>query len=334
MGLRPHSSMDGMTITIYKKSSKLPAVDESNFFHSRRLFVILEKTPRHKPYMVVVTDAQGRIVSHLLGFLRYRTFIFPPFLLVHCRVLSEGVYAESKYSKEELMGEMLGALTRDIGLRVLYIEVSNLSQKMLGYKQLRQQGFYPVHWMSVHNSLHSHTPEERIPEKMQKRINQAHERGAKTEMVTTEDDFVAFSKLMRKHNIFKPKRFIPDDAFFRGLMADKDSGQLFVTKYHGKVIGCSAVVYSQGDAYMWYSAFRRKTYHHMHPDILTIWDAMKDAHQRGYRHMCFMDVGLPFEKNSFRDFILSFGGKEQSTYRWFRFSLKWVNKLLAWIYRE
>jgi hypothetical protein len=212
--------------------------------------------------------------------------------------------------------------------------VSNLSQKMLGYKQLRQQGFYPVHWMSVHNSLHSHPPEERIPEKMQKRINQAHERGAKTEVVTTEDDFKAFSKLMRKHNIFKPKRFIPDDAFFRGLMAEKDSGQLFVTKYHDKVIGCSAVAYSQGNAYMWYSAFLRKTYHHMHPDILTIWDAMKDAHERGYRHMCFMDVGLPFEKNSFRDFILSFGGKEQSTYRWFRFSLKWVNQLLAWIYRE
>ena len=327
-------SMKGIKTTIYRKSSELPQLEEGNFFHSRRLFEILEKTPRQKPYMVVAEDEQGHIVSHMLAFLRFRTFIFPPFLPIHCRLLSEGVYAESGHPKEELLGEMLGALIKGIGSRVLYIEVSNLSQKMLGYKQLRQLGFYPVHWMSVHNSLHSHAPEERITDKMQRRIDNAHERGVTTEVVKTEEDFKAFSKLLRKHHIFKPKRYIPDDAFFKSFMAEKESGRLFVTKYHGKVIGCSAVAYSQGDAYLWYSAFRRKTYHHLHPDIITIWDAMKDAHERGFRHMCFMDVGLPFEKNSFREFILRFGGKEQSTYRWFRFTLKWVNKLLAWIYRE
>ena len=151
-------------------------------------------------------------------------------------------------------------------------------------------------------------------------------------MVSTEEDFKAFSKLLRHHNILKPKRYIPDDIFFRQMMASGD-GRLFVTKYHGKVIGCSACAYSNGNAYLWYSAFRRKTYIHLHPDVMTIWDTMKDAYDRGFQHMCFMDVGLPFSKNPFREFILRFGGKEQSTYRWFRFSIKWVNKLLAWIYR-
>ena len=279
--------MNGLKTTIYRKSKDLPEVEGGNFFHSKQLFEFLQKTPRQKPYMVVVEDEQGRILSHMLGFLRYRTFIFPPFLLVHCRVLGEGEYAESEYPKEELF----------------------------------------------HNSLHSHAPEERITEKLQKRIDTAHERGVRTEVVSTEEDFKAFSKLLRRHNILKPKRFIPDDTFFR-QMKDCDNARLFVTKYHGKVIGCSACAYSQGNAYLWYSAFRRKTYMHLHPDVLTIWDTMKDAYDRGYQHMCFMDVGLPFSKNPFRDFILRFGGKEQSTYRWFRFSIKWVNKLLAWIYRE
>ena len=152
-------------------------------------------------------------------------------------------------------------------------------------------------------------------------------------MVSTEEDFKAFSKLLRHHNILKPKRYIPDNVFFRQMM-EGGNGRLFVTKYHGKVIGCSACAYSQGNAYLWYSAFRRKTYMHLHPDVLTIWDTMKDAYDRGYQHMCFMDVGLPFSKNPFREFILRFGGKKQSTYRWFRCSIKWVNKLLAWIYRE
>ena len=325
--------MNGLTTTVYRKSSELPALEGDNFFHSRQLFEICEQASRQRPYMVVTTDESGKVVSHMLGILRYRPIWLPPFLLIHCRVLGEGFYAESGYNRDELFGKMLGALTQKLNNRVLYMEISNLSQKMLGYKQLRQHGFYPVNWMSIHNSLHSHAPEERISEKMQKRIDNAHARGVMTETVTTEEDFKAFSKLLRQHNILKPRRYIPDDLFFRKLM-DGDYGQLFATKYHGKVIGCSAVVYSEGNAYLWYAAYRRKTYLHLHPDILTIWDTMKDAHQRGYQHMYFMDVGLPYSKNPFREFILRFGGKEQSTYRWFRFSIRWVNKLLAWIYRE
>jgi hypothetical protein len=196
--------MNGLKTTIYRKSKDLPEVEEANFFHSKSLFSILEKTPRQKPYMVVVEDEHGRIVSHMLGFLRYRTFIFPPFLLVHCNVLSEGVYAESDYPKDELFGEMLRALTQLLNTRTLYIEVSHLSQKMLGYRQLRQLGYFPVNWMSIHNSLHSHAPEERISEKLQKRIDSAHAKGVSTEEVSTEADFMAFSKLLRHHNILKP----------------------------------------------------------------------------------------------------------------------------------
>ena len=325
--------MNGLTTRIYRNCKDLPELEESNFFHSRQLFEILLNTPRQKPYLVVTTDGSGRVVSHLLGIMRIRTFWLPPFLLVHARVLSEGFYAACEYSKEDLMAEMLGALTQRLGNWVLYIEVSNLTQKMLGYKQLRKLGFYPVHWMSIHNSLHSHAPEERITPKMQKRIDASHAKGVVTEVVRNEEDFQAFEKLLRRHNILKPKRFIPDSQFFRQLM-NSDYARLFVTKYHGKVIGCCVCAYSNGNAYLWYSAFRRKTYMHLHPDVITVWDAMKDAYDRGYKHMCFLDVGLPFKNNPFREFILSFGGKEQSTYRWFRFSIKWVNKLLAWIYRE
>lgn len=325
--------MNGLTTTIYRKSQELPEMEDSNFFHSRRLMEIVEKTPRQKPYMVVTTDESGRVVSHLLGVMRFRPMWLPPFLLVHCRVLGEGVYPDSQYTADDLLEEMFTHLMHVMSNKTLYVEVSNLSKKMLGYRQLRQLGFYPVNWMSIHNSLHSHAPEERITPRLQKRIDTAHQRGVYTEVVSKEEDFVAFSKLLRHHNILKPKRYIPDDKFFRQLM-EQDNGRLFVTKYHGRVIGCSACVYSNNNAYLWYSAFRRKTYMHLHPDVVTIWDTIKDAYNRGFQHVYFLDVGLPFSRNPFREFILRFGGKEQSTYRWFRFSIKWVNKLLAWIYRE
>ena len=325
-------SMNEFTTTIYRKLEELPPLDDSNFFHSRRFFQICKESPRQKPYMVVVKDGKGQVVSHLLGIIRYRTFLFP--LLIHCRVLGEGVYYHDDiYPRDQLFGLMLEALTRLLNKRTVYIEVSNLSQKMTGYRQLKQQQYFPVNWMSIHNSLHSHAPEERISEKLQKRIDNAKAKGVTTNEVTSEEDFVAFSKLLREHNLLKPKRYIPDDLFFRKIMED-GNGRLFVTKYHHRVIGCAAVAYSEKNAYLWYSAFRRKSFITVHPDVMTIWDTMQDCYQRGCEHMCFMDVGLPFSKNPFREFILRFGGKEQSTYRWFRFSIRWFNSLLRWLYRE
>ena len=324
--------MEGIKSTIYTKTEGMPELLAGSYFHSRELMEACEAAPRQRAYMVVVTNQEGRELGHMLGIVRYRTLIMPPFLLIHCGILGEGVYADPE-QKDELLGEMLSALTRKLDNRVLFVEVSNMSQKMLGYKQLKQCGYYPVNWVSIHNSLHSHAPEERITEKLQRRIDHAHQRGATTETVSTEEDFEAFSKLLRKHNILKPKRYIPDDMFFKKVM-EGTGVNLFVTKYHGKVIACAAVAYSQGDAYLWYTAFKRKTYLKLHPDTIVVWDVMKHAHDNGYQHMRYMDVGLPYEKNPFREFILKFGGKEQSTYRWFRFSIRWVNRLLAWIYRE
>lgn len=326
--------MNELTTTIYTKSKSMPALSPGSYFHSFELMEVCEAAPRQRPYMVAVYDEKGSELSHMLGIVRFRTILLPPFIQIHCRILGEGVYNEtSKYPKEKLFELMLSALTRKLNKRVLFIEFSNLSSKMFGYKVLRQNSYYPINWMSIHNSLHRRAPEERITPKLQKRIEHAHDRGVHTEIVSNEEDFKAFSKLLRKHHILKPKRYIPDDIFFRRLM-EGQNGNLFITKFHEKVIACAACVYSEGDAYLWYSAFRRKTFHVLHPDTMVVWDVMKHAYNEGYQHMRFMDVGLPFHKNPYREFILRFGGKEQSTYRWFRFSIRWVNKLLTWIYRE
>ena len=325
--------MKGIETTIYSKTGKLPDVRDDNFFHSRQLFTMSEQTPRMRPYMAVCTDETGRVVSQLLCIVRYRTTFLPPFFFMHCRILGEGDYAESDYRREDLLNEMLQAITRRLNKKTLYIEVSNLTQKMFAYRYFRKQGYFPVHWMSIHNSLHSRTPEERISEKMQKRIDNCYAKGVTTEAVSSEEDFKAFTQLLHQHHWLKPKRYIPDNQFFKQAM-NSDSFRLFVTKYRSHVIGCAACVYSQRNAYLWYAAFRRKTYLPLHPDTMTIWHCIKYAHSEGYEHINFMDVGLPFRKNSFREFILSFGGKPVSTVRWFRCSIRWVNALLSWIYRD
>ena len=327
--------MNEPIVDIITNQKDLPALDNTNFFHSRQFFEIARQTPRHKPYMAVVKNGEGGVMAHLLAIVRYRTSWWPPYIYMHCRLLGEGVYsyAHEGKSDSELFAMMLDALRRKLSIRVLYIEVSNLSQKMFAYRELKQLQFFPVHWMSIHNSLHSHTPEERISERLQKHIDNAYARGVITREVSGEQEFQEFMSLLRRHHWLKPRRYIPDKKFFLAIK-NQHHGRLYITRYHNHVIGCSAVAYSSQNAYLWYAAFRRKSFVRLHPDELTIWHALKDAHSRGYQHMFFLDVGLPFSRNPFREFILRFGGKPVSTYRWFHCTIRWINALLSWIYRD
>lgn len=327
--------MNKPVIHIITKQKDLPELDNSNFFHSRQLFEITKMTPRQRPYMAVAMTADGCVLAHMLAIVRYRTLWLPPYIYMHCRILGEGVYTypHKEFSDYELFSMMLETLRTHIGYRVLYYEVSNLSQKMFAYRELKQQEYFPVRWMSIHNSLHSHTPEERISKRLQRHIKSAYAKGVITDEVKTKEDMKLFFKLLKHHHWLKPKRYIPDERFFR-VIQKESHGRLYLTRYHDHVIGCSAVAYSQQNAYLWYTAFRRKSFAFVHPDELTLWHVLKDSHSRGYQHVFFLDVGLPFSHNPFREFILRFGGKPVSTYRWFRCSIHWINAVLSWIYRD
>lgn len=327
--------MNDATVHIVTNPDNLPVLDDGDFFHSRQLFRIAKLTPRQKPYMAVVLNAGNQPMAHLLALVRYRSSWLPPYIYMHCRIHGEGVYTyqHEGYTESQLFGMMIDELRNRLSRRVLYIEISDLSQKMFGYREMKQRQFFPVRWMSIHNSLHSHAPEERISKRLEKHISGAYAKGVVTDEVRDEADFRSFMKLLKHHHWLKPKRYIPDEKFFHEIQ-QQGHGRLYVTRYKEHIIGCSAIAYSKRNAYLWYTAFRRKSYAFLHPDELTLWHAIKDSHIRGYDHIFFLDVGLPFSRNPFREFILRFGGKPVSTYRWFRCSIGWVNVVLSWIYRD
>jgi hypothetical protein len=322
-----------MKVTVYEHAADLPDIPAGNYFHSPELMALCERTPLHKPFMVTVLHEDGTIVAHMLAIMRHRHSWFPPYLYRHVRVIGEGEYHIDSINRQHVFGLMAEAVTSRFQNRTLYMEFSHLSEKMFGYRQLKRLGYFHVRWMNIHNSLHSHTPEERISQRQLKRIENAIHRGAVTKEVQTDEEFRAFSKLLRRHNWLKPRRYLPDDSFFQGM---KECGhcRLFITTVRDKVIGCSVCVYSGNDAYLWYSASRRKSYATFHPNAVTFWHTIKHAHEVGYQHIRFVDVGLPFRKNPYRDFILSFGGKEVSSFRWFRISIRWINRLASWFWRE
>ena len=321
-----------ITVDIVTRSEDLPEMDYADFFHSCDMFVIIEHTPGQRPYMAVARCG-NRIVGHLLAMLRRRGAWLPPYIFTQGRVYGCGEYADGE-DCEHIFSLMLAAITRKCRNKIcLYIEFSDLPNKMFGYRHFRNNGYFPIHWMEIHNSLHSLAPEKRLSKKTVEKIRKAEKAGVTSEVVETHDDFMSFYKMLHSHFKLKIRRYIPACRQFIELEKNNHC-RIIVTKHKQKVIGGCACVYSGENAYLWYLASKRKTHLRLYPDTMTVWAAIRYAYEHDFRHIYFMDVGLPFSRNHFRDFILRFGGKPVGTYRWFRFSFAWINRLINWIYRE
>ena len=325
--------MSEYKIQLFTKGNKLPQLQCDDFFHSEELFHIMENSQRQRPYMAVAYKEDGEIVAHMLAYINHRKMCLPPFLYSQGRIYGEGEY-KYETDKELIFSLMLREITRKLRRKLcLYIEFSDLSTKMFGYKYFRKEKYFPVNWQEVHNSLHSLPPVERLSEKMKERIRKSYRVGVETREAKTGEEVHSFYKLLNGFYRFKLRRIIPEENHISQLYAS-DNVRIFLTLFKGKVIGGCVCVFSNGNAFLWYLASKRKRYALLHPNLMTVWEAITWSWKHNYAHINFLDVGLPFHKNPFRDFILSFGGKPVGKYRWFRINIPWVNTLLGYFYRE
>ncbi len=316
-----------MIVQIYTHSEDLPKMQYTNFFHSKELMQICESTPHHKPCMAVAFE-NDIVIGHMLCIKRNGK----------CRIYGEGDF-EQKCNKEQVFDTLLAAIANKQSFpSSLYIEVSDLNRKMFAYKYLRRRKFFPIHWLQVHNSLHSHSPQERIDGKILRQVAYSRKQRVTTSIVSNKEELNDFYRILRAYYNFHLRKFCPQKSFFARLM-ESDNGTLFLTTYHGRPIAACAIVYTKNneeqakDAYLWFGAYKTKSHPRLQPDIITIWNVLNWCHQKEIYHFHFMEVGLPFFKNTYYDFILHFGGKSVGTYRWFHFFPKILNRLLIYIFR-
>lgn len=301
----------------------------TNFFHSKELMQTYEHSSRHTPYMVVAFDDEEFPQAHMLVVRRNGK----------CRIYGEGEYREG-VNREKIFDAMLSAFTRTISFPTLYIQISDLSRKMFAYKYLRRQHYFGIHWLQVHNSLHSKSPQERISAKQLRWVAYARKMKVSTTLVESEADLDDFYRVMRTYYNYHLRKFCPARNFFLNLMYS-DSAKLFLTWYRGRPIAACAIICTQTsetdvpdgrDAYLWFGAYKTKSHPRLHPDVVTVWNVMNWCHSHKIRHLRFMDVGLPFFKNAYYDFIMRFGGKSVGTVRWFHFFPNILNALLRRIF--
>lgn len=321
-------------LSTYHKGDSLPPLPGATVFHSSELFHVFEMTRGYEP-VLIVASVDGRPVAKLLAVIRKSVRLFPPSIIKRCEIYGTGEYFDPASDKEELFGEMLEHLTHEALRKCFLIEFRNLENPLFGYRMFRRNHYFAINWLRVHNSLHSKAPYERLSLSRRRQINKALRNGAVIQAAENEDDIREFSLMLKKAYSSQIRKHFPDVDFFRLLAwqsPEKEMAKVFVVKYKDKIIGGSICIFSDQDAYLWFSGGMRTTYALLYPGVLAVWAALTYAHEKGYRHLEFMDAGLPFKKHGYRDFILRFGGKQSSTRRWFRLRWGWLNSLLHQFY--
>lgn len=327
--------MKPIRLMTYRQGSILPPLPGNSLPNSSELFRIYEQTPGYSP-ILIVASIDERPVAKLLAVVRQSKRLFPPSIIHRCEIFGTGEYFDERYQAEELFGEMLAHLTKEVQKECFLVEFRNLPSSLFGYKHFRTNGYFPINWIRVYNSLHSLPPEERLDSSRRRQINKAMNHGVTLETASSEEEINAFLQMLRRNYSSKVRKHFPDLQLFRLLTQEYsnwESAKVFLVKYKGKIIGGSFCMYSAGNAFLCFSVGLRKTYPWLHPGIMAVWAAISHAHKHGYHHLEFVDAGLPFKKIGYRNFILRFGGKQTSTRRWFRFRWEWLNAIAIRLYR-
>ena len=327
--------MKPIRLMTYRKGSTLPPLPGESLPDSSELFRIYGQTPGYSP-LLIVASIDEHPIAKLQAVIRRSVRLFPPSIIKRCEIFGDGEYFDENYPREELFGLMLKHLTSEVLKECFLIEFRNLPTALFGYKHFRRNGYFPVNWIRVYNSLHSLSPERRLEPKRKRQINKALKHGVILQEAQTEEEMNTYLQLLKRNYSSKVRKHFPDLQLFQLLSqgtSERKAARVFLVNYKERIIGGSFCMYSQDRAYICFSFGLRKTFAWLHPNTLAVWVALTDAHEKGYRHFEFIDAGLPYQKVGYRNFILSFGGKQVSTRRWFRFRWEWLNKLAGWLYR-
>lgn len=246
-----------------------------------------------------------------------------------------GEYFNTERKREEIFNELLTYFTTLYKEGSFLLEFRNLEEPLFGYRYFRQNGYFPVRWLRVRNSIHHEQLDKWMSASRKRQIARGLKNGASIEIASSLEDIRAFFMMLKKYYSPKVHRYLPDFhlfAFFSEESFPAGMGKIFIVRYKEKIIGGSVCLFSDDTAYLMFSAGMRKSYPLLYPGVLAVWEAMTYAREHGYSHFEFIEAGLPFKKFSYRDFILRFGGKLLSTRRWFKVRWNWLNRLLIRIY--
>jgi len=332
-----------LKMTSYYRGSSVPDLPGNDTFHSTALFHIFEGTPGCNPILLTISE-DGVVLAKILAVVQHIVRFVPFYIIRRCVAYGSGEYFCEDNQRDSLFNEMLKELTIYAKrMNCFVIEVRNLHSPVSGFASFKQNSFFPVNWMRVRNTFDDDDQEieQALSPSRRRQVKQALNNGVIVGTAQTEQDIQEFAHMLKLNYLSKIGKHFPAIEFFQQIqqgIKDVHIGEswqrfkIFTVKHQQKIIGGCVCIYSGNTAYVWFSGGMNKTYLRQYPSVMAIWQALKDAKASGYKHLEFMDVGTPFRKHGYRDFVLRFGGETFSTRRWFKFRWRWLNKLCLYLY--
>lgn len=328
-------------LTSYYRGSNVPDLPGNDTFHSNALFHIFEGTPGCYPLLLTVSEEEKILAKMLVVVQRIVRFL-PFYIIRRCVSYGTGEYFCPDDQRESLFNEMLKEVTTYARrMNCFVIEVRSLPTPLSGFTSFKRNSYFSVNWMRVRNSFDGSPVEQSFSASRRRQVKRALKNGVETKIADTEQEIKEFALMLKRNYLSKIRKHFPAIEFFQQIqqgIKDVHIGEswqrfkIFIVKYHQKIIGGCVCIYSGDTAFVWFSGGMNKTYLHQYPSVMAVWKALTDAQEKGIQHLEFMDVGTPFRKHGYRDFVLRFGGEQISTRRWFHFRWHWLNKLCLWFY--
>ena len=319
----------------YYHAYDIPDLPGDNVFYSKEMFQIYEATPGYTPILVVAYNGT-KPIAKILTVLRKCIRLIPPSFIRRCEIYGTGEYFDDEISSEVIFDKMLEYIT-DIGIQESFILIfRNLENSLFGYKTFRKNQYFPINWMQVRSSLHNTSDLlDKVSISRRRQIKKGYANGAYVKEAKSIEEIRSFSQMLKmnySYNIRKNFPCIEYFEYFDEKAVHSGMGRIFIVKYKDKIIGGSVLVFSKTNAYLLFSGGIKKTYKKLYPGVLAIWEALRFAQKEGYEHLEYMDVGLPFKKHGYRDFVLRFGGQQKSSRRWFRLKWSFINNFFVRLY--
>ncbi len=324
-----------LKLITYYHGNDIPDLPGTNVFYSKEMFQVYEATPGYTPILIVAYD-EMRPIAKILTVIRRCIRLIPPSFIRRCEIYGTGEFFDDEVNTEEIFEKMLDYITIIGTQESFLIEFRNLDNSLFGYRAFRETHYFPINWMRVRNSLHNTSDLlDRVSSSRRRQIKKGYANGAQVFVANKSEDIRSFSKMLKMNYSYNIRKHYPCIEFFEYFdekIMHSGMGRIFIVKYKEKIIGGSVIVFSGKNAYLLFSGGIKKTHKKLYPGVLAIWEALKYAHNEGYEHLEYMDVGLPFKKHGYRDFVLRFGGQQKSSRRWFRFKWPFLNNFFVRIY--
>lgn len=290
----------------------LLAHPNGNFFQSAEFFQFIENVQGYQPFLIVATSDKGEIIGSLLAVAQSNGKGVKSWLSRRVIVWGGPLLADMPPAQTQALTKgLLAELKKHASSRSIYVEFRNFFDTSDLQKTFEASGFeYKPHLNYLVKTDEEAAVKKRTSSSRTRQIKSSLKMGAEIVEARSEDDIVAFYKILHRLYKEKVKKPLPGlDLFMKFWKSG--IGKTFIVLYEGRVVGgIMCPVFADKIIYEWYICGEDGLAQGLHPSVLATWAPIEYGYRQGFDHFDFLGAGRPDQDYGVREFKARFGGDE------------------------